>query len=183
MTEELWQGYKPNGELGKAITRADAAVGALHGASHVWIWRQHDNQIEVLVQKRAKDKLTWPGYLDISAAGHIDAGETPIAAAVRETHEEINLHIDIDNLRLLFVRHVDDETGSGVREHEFVWVYLYALQEPSEDLRLEDGEVDEIQWLPLDKLAKLSRGELPGQKIVPHIYFPDLLGELQQVRQ
>lgn len=180
--EELWQGYTLNGEPGKAITKTEARGGALHGASHVWVWRRHDNQIEILVQRRAKDKLTWPGYLDISAAGHIDAGETPISAAVREAREEISLSIDSDKLQLLFVRYVDDDAGSGVREREFVWVYLYAMPELSEGLRLEDGEVDSIQWLALDELRKLSRDELPGQKVVPHIYFADLLAELQKLK-
>lgn len=181
MAEELWQGYKLNGEPDTAITKDEARAGALHGAAHVWVWRRHNNRVEILVQQRAKDKPTWPGFFDISAAGHIDAGEAPIDAAVRETREEINLNISATDLRLLFVRHSDDDAGNGMRENEFMWVYLYELTESDQGLELADGEVEDIRWVTLDILTKLSHDEIPDEKAVPHIYFPDLLAELNHL--
>ena len=35
---------------------------------------------------------------DFTAAGHIDPGETPIVAALRETQEEINISLTESNL-------------------------------------------------------------------------------------
>ena len=180
--EELWQGYSLNGEPSRPITKTQARKGELHGASHVWVWHRStsNSQIEVLLQKRAKDKLTWPGFLDISAAGHIDGGETPLVAAKREASEEIDLHIDTNKLQLLFVRYVDD-TVNGVREKEFVWVYLYELPSLVDDFRLKDGEVDAVQWVTLDVLEKLTHDGVPEQQIVPRIYLADLLGELRRL--
>jgi hypothetical protein len=73
---ELWQTYGSNGEpIGRALTKPEARSGILHGVAHVWIWRVGSAGPGVLSQARAKDEATWPDYLDISAAGHIDFGE------------------------------------------------------------------------------------------------------------
>lgn len=181
--DELWQSYRQNGEPDRPISKDEARAGVLHGASHVWVWRRSNDgsQIEILLQRRAKNKLTWPGFLDISAAGHIDAGEAPIIAAVREASEELALPLVADDLQLLFVRHVDHRLDSGVRENEFVWVYLYELPADSASFNLQKEEVDSVQWLSLGDLVELSHGTLSGDKVVPHIYFPDLIDVLRQV--
>ncbi len=48
------------------------------GTVHVWCVNPHTG--EMIVQKRAPDKLTNPNCWDISCAGHIEAGETSIQA-------------------------------------------------------------------------------------------------------
>lgn len=101
---ELWQLYDEQGRpvIGKGSTKDDVFGKALlHGASHVWIWRHKGNKIQILLQKRAADKRTWPNYYDISAAGHIDLGEDPITAAVRETKEEIGHDVPDTDLRFI----------------------------------------------------------------------------------
>lgn len=35
-----------------------------------------------------------PGFYDLTATGHMDPGETPLTAALREAREEIGLHAD-----------------------------------------------------------------------------------------
>ena len=99
---ELWQLYDEQGNAlsGEGSTKEQVfSKGLLHGASHVWIWHRINDVYEVLLQKRAVNKRTWPNRYDISAAGHIDLGETPIAAALRETKEEIGLVINETDLK------------------------------------------------------------------------------------
>lgn len=43
---------------------------------------------EILLQQRSQEKLTHPGKWDLAAAGHVDAGEDALSAAMRETTEE-----------------------------------------------------------------------------------------------
>ncbi len=99
--QELWQTYDERGEplAGVSLTKQQARQGALHAAAHVWIWRGQGAGIEILLQRRARDKQTWPGHLDISAAGHIRFGETPLLAAIRETAEELALAVKPEDLR------------------------------------------------------------------------------------
>ncbi len=59
--------------------------------------------MQVLFQKRTATKRTWPNHFDISAAGHIDLGEDPITAAIRETKEEIGIDVASNDLQFIGV--------------------------------------------------------------------------------
>lgn len=87
MNEVLRQAYDAQGNqiVGKGLTEQESFSGLLHGASHLWVWRKVSTGVQVLLQRRSLTKSSWPGLLDISAAGHIDLGEDPITAMVRET--------------------------------------------------------------------------------------------------
>ena len=49
--------------------------GDLHGASHIFIVREKEGSMQVLLQKRSQNKDSFPGCWDTSSAGHLDAGE------------------------------------------------------------------------------------------------------------
>jgi hypothetical protein len=55
------------------------ADGDYHRAVHVWIYVESTG--ELLLQKRADRKDSWPGLWDISSAGHISAGDTSLITA------------------------------------------------------------------------------------------------------
>jgi isopentenyldiphosphate isomerase len=177
---ELWQAYDAQGRpiAEKGLTKAVARDGALHGAAHVWIWRESDTgQREILLQKRAADKPTWPGFYDISAAGHIDFGETPLQAVVREAQEELGLTVSDRDLSLVFVhrRNITDQT-SGYIENEFCWVYILQLA-PHVKIGQSDGEVDEVKWVSDADFARLREGNLADMVLVPQgdVYFDSLM--------
>lgn len=64
--------------------------GDWHRAAHLWIFTPAG---EVLLQKRADGKDNWPGWWDVSVAGHVAAGESAIETVIRETREELGLAI------------------------------------------------------------------------------------------
>lgn len=65
-------------------------LGLWHKSNHVWIL---NFRRELLLQHRAEQKENHGGDWDISAAGHISAGETGIESALREIQEELWLSI------------------------------------------------------------------------------------------
>lgn len=172
--QEIWQAYSEQGLPTEGITKDEARAGRLHGASHVWITRAGDTGLEVLLQRRASDKPTWPGLFDISAAGHIDYGETPLDAAVREVSEEIGVEVDTISIRLLFVRR-DTLRYEQIIENEFRWVYLYNSK--GESISLADGEVESTEWVSFDEFRELTA----SSELVPQGrgYFDGLLGYLE----
>lgn len=175
-TDELWQAYNEQGEPTHKLTKDEARSGVLHGAAHIWIWHHDGRQIRVLLQVRAKDKPTWPGYLDISAAGHLNAGEQPLTAAIRETQEEIGLTINPVSFKFLFVHHQNIALlPSKIIENEFQWVYGVQLS-PEEHFQLRDGEVDSLRWLTLNELKALAARDMKTSNLVPHgpVYFAEL---------
>ena len=178
---ERWQAFDEQGQpTQQRLTKQQARTGLLHGAAHVWIWRNTEKGVEVLLQQRADDKKTWPGYLDISAAGHIDFGETPLQAAVREAAEEIGLTVNPQDLQLLFVHRARLQVpDTEIMENELQWVFGLKLS-ADHDLSYADGEVQAADWIRLEDMDLLIDGEA-DMRIVPHgnAYFISLLAQLE----
>ncbi len=180
--EELWQGYDERGLPIGPVTLPQCADGALHGASHIWMWRKSGHGVEVLLQTRAKDKRTWPGFLDISAAGHIDFGETPLVAALREAKEEVGIELNDQDLKLLFVarKYIVFKGPQPTIENEFRWIYAHELIDES-SLHFSDGEVDDASWMSLYELKRLAADT--DSKLVPQgqDYFAMLFAAIERL--
>ena len=165
---ELWQLYDEQGRAleGQGATKDAVFKGLLHGASHVWIWRNTNNGIELLLQKRAAHKRTWPNLLDISAAGHIALGEEPLFAAIRETKEEIGLDVTAADFKLIAVDRHNIVASGGEIENEFCWVYLLQLKS-SNNFTLQKSEVSSLEWVKFAKFKKNTLNDTQN-KYVPH---------------
>ncbi len=177
--DELWQLYDEQGQalVGEGAKKDEVFnKGLLHGASHVWIWRNKDGHQEVLLQQRASDKRTWPNRFDISAAGHIDLGEKPLDAAIRETVEEIGLDAVDDELKLFCVHRTYLKAENGAIENEFQWLYSLELTDEA-DFTLQSSEVQSLSWLPLDQF----KVENKGKQYVPHgeLYYDTVTSAIE----
>ena len=160
--QEAWQVFSERGEplVGKSIlpTESRKTSDVIVGAVHIWIWRRTNDGIKILLQKRAVNKPTWPDYLDISVAGHIDAGESQTDAIIRESQEEVGFTPDIENLEYIF-SYRNFENG-------LKWIYLYELTEDTEFI-FNDGEVQSLDWVSLgDFIEKSTYPE--KHNLVPH---------------
>lgn len=167
--QELWQLYDEHGSPmpGKGATKDEAFSGLLHGAAQVWMWRRRNGKVEVLVQKRAAGKRTWPNLLDISAAGHINLGETPIEAAIRETKEELGLTIQADDLKLINETKEYMVADNGDIENELVWFYSLELKD-NHTFTLQTEEVDSLLWKSFDDFRTELRSNDSHKLYVPH---------------
>lgn len=179
--KELWQLYNEDGAAldGQGATKDEVfGKGLLHGAAHVWIWRNNKGATEVLLQKRGATKRTWPNKLDISAAGHIDLGETPLEAAVRETSEEIGLVIKPSDLTFVTTHRAHLNAGDDNIENEFQWLYIFQLPLQT-DFTLADGEVDSVIWVSLDAFET----ECNSDRYVPHgaAYYKTVVTALKNI--
>lgn len=181
---DRWLGLSEQGEPLSPITLYEAGDGAFHAASHVWVWRVGVfGEIEFLLQRRS-EKQTWPGYLDISAAGHVDYGEDPITTALKETEEEIGLKITREDLSIVGVCRSYAETTIADRdiiENELRWIYVTRWKDDYE-LAFADGEVDATYWLSLDEFRKIIAGST-DDKIVDHgdAYYTMLIEAVERL--
>lgn len=180
---DRWLGLNEQGEPLGPITLYEAADGALHAASHVWVWRVGKNGVEILVQRRSA-KQTWSGYLDISAAGHVDYGDDPLATALKEVKEEIGLTIGHDDLSLVGIHRAQLEAAIGNRkilENEFRWIYATRWKD-GQNLAFADGEVDAAYWLELDDFKRTVAGA-GNEKIVAHgeAYYAMLIEAVERL--
>ena len=152
--------------------------GLLHGASHVWIWRQASNGIEILLQKRAANKRTWPNLYDVSAAGHIDLGEDPVEAAIRETHEEIGIQVHSTDLKFIGVQQFYIVAGNDAIENEYQWLYLLELSTAT-NFKLEQDKVAALEWKPIADFKQEVRSNT--KLYVPHgtLYFDTVTNAIE----
>lgn len=179
---ELWQLFD---EQGRSIGNQGAArqdvyqKALLHGASHVWIWRETDGKPNILLQIRALDKKTWPGHYDISAAGHIDFGEDAVIAAAREVHEEIGVEVNDEDLKLIGVeRRFLPVPDTGYIENEFCWLFILKLEDDT-NFELTDGEVDSLVWKTIEKIKAELKTDA---KYVQHgnLYYETVFRAIQR---
>ena len=111
-----------------------------------------NNKNEILIQKRAMCKKTFPGKWDMPSAGHVHAGESSIDACVRETYEELG--IKIDKSKFEFIGECLYEEGFEIGQ-----VYFLYLDKDYE-FKLEEAEVEEVRWVSLEEFKNIWNTEL-----------------------
>jgi isopentenyldiphosphate isomerase len=127
---------RPTGEV---VYKSEAhRRGLYHHCFHCWIAGQDAVGPYLLVQRRAAAKDTWPGYLDVTAAGHLQSGEEPVMGGLRELEEELGLRVDPGRLAPLGTRRIEQEISQGC-DREFHDVFLLLDSTPPRDLRLQEG--------------------------------------------
>ncbi|XP_052478129.1 nudix hydrolase 3 isoform X5 [Gossypium raimondii] len=122
--------------------------GDYHKAVHVWIFAESTQ--ELLLQKRADCKDSWPGLWDISSAGHISAGDSSLITAQRELQEELGVILPKDAFELIFVFLEECVTNNGkFINNEYSDVYLVTTLEPipREAFTLQDTEVSDVKYI------------------------------------
>lgn len=170
MTIELIQAVNEERKSIGVFSRDDVhEQGLLHETFHCWLIYGE----KVLLQIRSRRKKDFPGMLDISAAGHLLAGET-VQDGVRELQEELGVQADFNALLPLAV--VKDEIRlPGFIDRE--WAHVYLLEVPKETkFVLQEEEVEAVEWLRVEDLEQLWTGKkiraggrcLEKADMVPH---------------
>lgn len=119
--------------------------GDWHRAVHVWIAASDGR---VLLQRRSPRKENHPGLWDVSAAGHVSAGETAAQAAVRETFEELGLAIGPAELEPLGSMTESCVLNGGTYiDNEIHEILLVRRDVAIGTLRLDPEEVAEVKWV------------------------------------
>ncbi len=142
---------------GETVSRERAhREGIPHRTVHVWIARERGGRWEVLLQKRSRDKDSFPGLWDTSSAGHIQAGDEPLPSALRELEEELGLRASAEDLRPIGRCRIAYEKvfhGVRFRDHEIVWVYLCTAPVDAAALRPQPEEIEALDWFGLKEVA------------------------------
>ena len=149
---------------GETILKSEAhRRGVWHRCFHCWIFGSDETGPYVLAQRRAAGKDTWPGYLDVTAAGHLAAGEETLDG-LRELEEELGLRVEPGRLIPLGTRRVELEIPAGV-DREFHDVFLLRDDVQPQGLRLQKEEVESVVRIALEALERLvDEGSAPARE-------------------
>ena len=140
---------------GETVEREYAhSHGIRHRTAHLWLFRMHNGQTQILLQKRSVNKDSHPGCYDISSAGHIPAGVDYKPSAIRELKEELG--IDANECSLI---HCGDRTvvwddhfhGKPFHDRQHSRVFLMWLDLPEDQFHVDKNEVECVKWMDFDQ--------------------------------
>lgn len=172
---EYFDIYNENGTpTGERIERTLAhRDGTLHAAVHIYIYRIKRGKYEILLQKRADDKDSFPSCYDTSCAGHVSAGDNFITTALKELSEELGLMVDQNSLIFAFDQLVEKKNVFHAKpfiDREFNKVYILNYDAPEESFTFQREEISALKWMDSDALLKELECKNPEYCIMPETY-------------
>jgi isopentenyl-diphosphate delta-isomerase len=150
-TEEKVKCHLPNGKLHRAFTAL-----------------LFDKDGRLVLTRRAKEKMLWPGDWDGTFASHPRESETYVSSGERRMPEELGIEGKLDYLHK-FEYHVGyKDVGS---ENEICGTLIGIIDKSTEPKEIE-GEIEEIKWITAKEL-------LSELKKNPQMYCPWMLIALE----
>ncbi|WP_245993270.1 NUDIX hydrolase [Xylanimonas allomyrinae] len=126
-------------------------------AAYVFLRRRvGDGPGEVLLQLREGTGFM-DGHWAAGAAGHVEAGESVVAAAVREAREELGIAIDPRDLRPVTAMHRGQPGGPALEQR--IDVFFEAYRWTGDPRRAEAAKAADLRWFAADGLP---------EPVVPH---------------
>lgn len=155
---ELIDVVDENNNLTEKIEDKDIvhAKGMYHREISVWIMNKSG---EILLQKRAMSKKQHPGKWSI-VAGHIQAGETPLQGAIRETKEEVGIDVSQKELELVSSKK-EESSFPEVKQYNnyFNYTYFLLVDCTIEDYTIQIEELSEIRYITIEDFIKELKEE------------------------
>lgn len=150
-------------ELGEFTGRVESREvchneGLWHRAVYGFIINKNG---DVLLQKRSKAKKLWPDLWDITAGGHVLAGEFGEQALIREVGEELGLDIKPIEVRYLVGSTSINEKGSTINKH-FNECYLIKKDVDLNDITMQIEEVSDVRWFSKEEILKRINNNYDG---------------------
>lgn len=116
---------------------------------------------QVLLQKRSKSKRMWPDMWDVTAGGHVDAGEFGFQSVLRECEEELGIKLNKEDLTFIGSSLSENIKGDIVNKH-FNEYYIANKEVDETKLHLQEEEVSEVKWIDKDEIIKKIKNNYEG---------------------
>ncbi len=150
--EEYFDVLTKEGEFTGKIESRDKChkEGLWHKAVALYIINSKD---QVLLQKRSANKKLWPNLWDITAGGHVLAGEFGFQSVIREVKEEIG--IDINKNDTLFIgASISTNIKGDIINNHYNEYYIVNKDIDVDDLKLQTEEVSDAKWFDKEDILK-----------------------------
>lgn len=136
---------------GKIATREEChEKGLWHRSVYAFIFNEKG---EVLLQKRSSNKKLWPNLWDITAGGHVLAGEFGIQALIREVKEELGIDIKEDEIKYL-VGSTSSNIKGKIKNNHFNECYIVTKNIDISQLKLQEEEVSDVKWFTKQEILE-----------------------------
>lgn len=152
--EEMLDILNSDGTLGGYATSRKEAheKGLWHRSAHIWFV---NSKGEILLQKRSENMKSHPGKYDISAAGHLTAGDSFVDGALREVEEELGIKLTKEDLvKIGEVSNESTQHNGTYINKEYNDIYLVHKDIPISDFIVQEEEVDLIKYVPVEEFKR-----------------------------
>lgn len=158
--EEFFDVLNNKGEyIGKVESREKChKEGLWHKAVVVFII---NSKGQVLLQKRSKNKKMWPNMWDVTAGGHVLAGEFGFQAIIRECKEEIGIDLNKNDITFIGAVVSTNIKGDIVNNH-FNEYYVTQKEVDIKSLKLQEEEVSEVKWVNKEEIISRIKDNYNG---------------------
>ncbi len=150
--EEFFDVLNEKGNFtGKAESREKChKEGLWHKAVVVFIINSKN---QVLLQRRSQNKRMWPNMWDVTAGGHVLAGEFGFEAIIREAKEELGIELNKNEMTFLGSSISTNNKGDIINKH-FNEYYIVNKDLDLTRLKLQKEEVSEVKWIDKNDIIK-----------------------------
>lgn len=116
---------------------------------------------QVLLQRRSPNKRMWPNTWDVTAGGHVLAGEFGFQAIIREAKEELGIQLSKNEMTFLGSSISRNLKGDIINNH-FNEYYIVNKDLDETKLKLQTEEVSEVNWVDKDVIIEKIRNNYDG---------------------
>ncbi len=131
--------------------------GHWHQTFHCWLISRENDKHYIIFQKRHRDKDTFPNRYDITAAGHLMAGESP-SDGIREVQEELGIDITFEDLQYLGIIKYDFHSDELI-DREFCHVFISECNMPFYEYSPQLEEVSGLVKLDMEEAKAFFSGK------------------------
>lgn len=132
--------------------------GLWHRAIYGFIFNKNG---DVLLQKRSANKKLWPNLWDITAGGHVLAGEFGYQALIREMREELGLDISKTEIMYL-VGSTSTNIQKNIINNHFNECYIVNKDVDISKIKLQEDEVSDIRWFTRQEIIDRINNNYDG---------------------
>lgn len=157
---EYFDVLKENGEFeGRTETREIChEKGLWHKAVAMFMI---NSKGQVLLQKRSANKKLWPNMWDMTAGGHVLAGELGFEAIIREIKEELGTDINKNDILFIGSAISTNIKGDVINRH-FNEYYIINKDVDETSLKLQSEEVSDIKWFDKEEVFRRIQNNYEG---------------------
>ena len=144
---------------GKVETREKChKEGLWHKAVVVFII---NSKGQVLLQRRSLNKKMWANMWDITAGGHVLAGEFGFQAIIRECKEELGIELSKNDITFIGATTSTNIKGDIINNH-FNEYYIANKEIDETTLQLQEEEVSEVKWIDKNEIIDKIKNNYNG---------------------
>ena len=149
--------------------------GLLHREVGVIVLNENN---EILLEKRASTKKQSPNKWAL-CAGHIEAGDVPENAILREIKEEIGIDITKKELQFLDVFRRDKKFNNGQHNNTYIYIYIYKTNKKVEDYTIQVEELSEVKYFSIDLIEKALEEKNSDYAFYDEPYIKEILNRIK----